>query len=108
LSLRTPLLWLPVACTFLIVSALAAPGCASAKATAGDGGKLDGALDADEDATADDAGGGGPDDSPVYPEAPSLRAPDGCFLSGAVCLDGTTCCSAYCVEGGCQIPPKQM
>ena len=79
-------------------------GCASSKATGGDGGKLDASVDADEDATTDT--GGGPDDVLVYPEAPSLRAPDGCMLSGATCMTGDTCCSAYCVDGGCQNPAQ--
>jgi len=49
-----------------------------------------------------------PDDVAIYPEAPSLRAPDGCYLQGAVCMDDTTCCSAYCVDGGCTLTPRQQ
>jgi hypothetical protein len=94
----------------LVVCALAAGGsfaaCSSARATARDGGSTDASVDADDDGSLD--AGTGPDDAAVYPEAPSLRAPDGCFLLGATCMDDTTCCSAYCVDGGCTLMPKQM
>jgi len=94
--------------SLVVVSAVAAGGsfaaCSSTKASHTDAG--DASADADDDGSLD--AGTGPDDAAVYPEAPSLRAPDGCFLLGATCMDDTTCCSAYCVEGGCTLMPKQM
>ena len=95
---------------FLIVSAVAAgasfAACSSTKATARDGGSTDASADADDDGSLD--AGTGPDDVAVYPEAPSLLSPDGCYRQGATCMDDTTCCSAYCVDGGCTLMPRQM
>jgi hypothetical protein len=97
--------------SFLIVSAVAAgasfAACSSTKATNhADAGNGDASVDADDDGSVDAATG--PDDVAVYPEAPSLLSPDGCYRLGATCMDNTTCCSAYCVEGGCSLTPRQM
>jgi len=97
--------------SLLLLSALAAgasfAACSSTKAAAkADAGGPDAAVDADEDVSIDVVSP--PDDVAIYPEAPSLRAPDGCYLQSAPCMDDTTCCSAYCVDGGCTLMPKQM
>jgi len=95
----------------LVVSASAAgasfASCSSAKPDAhADGGLGDGSVDADDDGSIDVATP--PDDVPIYPEAASLLSPDGCYRQGASCMDDTTCCSAYCVDGGCTLMPRQM
>lgn len=97
--------------SFLVVSAVAAgasfAACSSTKATShADAGNGDASVDADDDGSLDT--GTGPDDVAVYPEAPSLLSPDGCYRQGATCMDDTTCCSAYCVDGGCTLMPRQM
>jgi hypothetical protein len=97
--------------SLLVVSALAAgasfAACSSTKAAGkADGGDRDAALDGDEDVSIDVAAA--PDDVTIYPEAPSLLAPDGCYLQGASCMDDTTCCSAYCIDGGCTLMPRQQ
>lgn len=96
--------------SLLLVSAFAAgasfAACSSSKASGGTDGGKDAAIDADDDVSIDVAAP--PDDVAIYPEAPSLRAPDGCYLQGAVCMDDTTCCSAYCVDGGCTLTPRQQ
>lgn len=86
----------------------AACSSSSTKATSHtDAGPGDAAgVDADEDASLD--AGAVPDDVTIYPEAPSMTAPDGCLLLGATCLDESMCCSAYCVEGGCSAMPVKM
>lgn len=94
--------------SLLVVSALAAgasfAACSSTKATdRTDAGDKDAGVDADDDGSADVATG--PADVAVYPDAPSQHAPDGCALPGAACLEGTTCCSAYCADSGCALMP---
>jgi hypothetical protein len=95
----------------LLVSSVLAAGvsfaaCSSTKAGGKADAGADAALDADEDVSIDVVSP--PNDVAIYPEAPSLRAPDGCYLQSAPCTDDTTCCSAYCVDGGCTLMPKQM
>ena len=97
--------WLACRVASVLALGAALAGCASSKATGGDAGKLDASVDADDDAPVDD---GGPDDIPIYPEAPSLLSPDGCYRQGATCMTGTTCCSAYCFDGGCELTPRMM
>jgi len=96
--------------SLLVVSALAAAAsfaaCSSSnKGTArGDAGDRDAALDGAEDVSEDVAPA--PDDVAIYPEAPSLLSPDGCYRQSAACLDDSTCCSGYCEDGGCQLMTK--
>lgn len=97
----------------LVVSAVTAgasfAACSSTKAGGhADAGRGDAAqVDASDEVTIEDAGPP-PDDVIVYPEAPSMVAPDGCLLLGAFCLDQSMCCSNYCVEASCSGMIKQM
>ena len=102
---RSSLRWLLLAVSVLAAGASFA-ACAGNKATPRDAGLTDASVDADDDGSADVATP--PDDVAVYPEAPSLLSPDGCYRQGATCMDDTTCCSAYCVDGGCTLMPRQM
>jgi hypothetical protein len=98
--------------SLLVVAAFAAgasfAACSSSNKGAShvDAGEHDASLDGDEDVSEDVAPA--PDDVAVYPEAPSLLSPDGCYRQSAACMDDTTCCSGYCVDGGCEIPTKQQ
>jgi hypothetical protein len=47
-------------------------------------------------------------DAVVLPDAFIDLEPDGCSLTGASCLDDSTCCSAVCVDGGCTRLPVQQ
>jgi hypothetical protein len=81
--------------------------CSASKAGGGaDAGAHDASVEADEDVTSDT--GSGPDEVLVYPDSPSLESPDGCFRQSAPCMDGTTCCSGYCFDGGCTLMPRQQ
>jgi hypothetical protein len=99
----------------LAAAALAATACLAAacssssnKEKAADSGLHDDAeADGGEDGTSD-GGGGSPTDVPVYPDAPSMVAPDGCLLPGATCTDSFACCSGSCGEAGCNLPTKPM
>ncbi|HEX3345479.1 MAG TPA: hypothetical protein VHS09_12935 [Polyangiaceae bacterium] len=95
--------------SLLVVSALTAgagfAACSSNSSGHADAGAVDAADEADDvsvDVTTP------PEDVSVYPDAPSLLSPDGCYRQSAACMDDTTCCSGYCVDGGCTIPPRQM
>jgi hypothetical protein len=98
--------------SLLLVSALAAgaafAACSSSSNGSGhaDAGEHDASLDGDEDVSADVATA--PNDVAIYPEAPSLLSPDGCYRQSAPCMDDTTCCSGYCIDGGCELMPKQQ
>jgi hypothetical protein len=96
--------------SLLLVFALAAgacfAACSSSKASGrADGGAADASVDAEEDVSLDVATA--PNDVVAYPDT-TFTGPDGCSLPGATCLDDTTCCSAYCVDGGCGVMPVKQ
>ena len=98
---------LSVLAAVLFGSFAACSSSSSHGAGVADAGAADAADEGQEDATAD-ATGGQPDDVAIYPEAISLKAPDGCWLQGAYCTDNSTCCTQLCVEGGCEFPVRQQ
>jgi hypothetical protein len=98
--------WLAAASLALGASTTAAACSSSSKASSGDGGPHDSGLD--EDDAPVDTGGGGNADVVVYPDAPNLQTPDGCFILGGPCQTDTMCCTGVCDDGGCTHMPVQM
>jgi hypothetical protein len=74
---------------------------------AGDGSLGDAPVADAVNAAAAESGDAGADDV-VLPDALVDLEPDGCSLTGASCLDDSTCCTARCVDGGCMRLPVQQ
>ena len=99
--------WLAAASLALGASTTAAACSSGNKGNPGDGGPHDAAIDQEDD-TPVDSGGGGNADVVVYPDAPSLQSPDGCYILGGPCQSDTMCCTGFCDDGGCAHMPIQM
>jgi hypothetical protein len=98
------------------VASVAACSSSSGKGGTAEGGASDGALvdqvneaavETSTGADASDASDAS-DEVPVLPDAFFNLSPDGCALTGASCLDDSTCCTSLCVDGGCTRLPAQQ